>query len=104
MENNSIKKDEEVMRRNKSEIILKLMVYLKPYKLKSFIVILLMIFVMISGIVNPLLLEIAIDDYIASQNVKALIMIGILLVVLNLAACIVSKIRWTMITSITNNI
>ncbi|MGN0026363.1 MAG: ABC transporter transmembrane domain-containing protein, partial [Clostridium sp.] len=104
MENNSIKKDEEVMRRNKSEIILKLMVYLKPYKLKSFIVILLMILVMISGIVNPLLLEIAIDDYIANQNVKALIMIGILLVVLNLAAWIVSKIRWTMITSITNNI
>ena len=104
MENNSIKKDEEVTRRSKSEIVLKLMVYLKPYKLKAFIVILLMIFVMISGIVNPLLLGIAIDDYIVNQNVKGLIMIGIFLVVLNLAAWILSKIRWTMITSITNNI
>ena len=62
MEINSIKKDEEVMRRSKSEITLKLLEYLKPYKLKSFIVILLMIFVMISGIVNPLLLEVAIDN------------------------------------------
>ncbi|MDU5106328.1 ABC transporter ATP-binding protein [Clostridium sp.] len=104
MENNVIKKDEEIMRRNKSEIIIKLLAYLKPYKLKSFIVILLMIFVMISGIVNPLLLKIAIDDYIVDQNVTALIIIGVLLVVLNLAAWIVSKIRWTMITSITNNI
>ena len=104
MENNSMKKDEEVSRRSKSEIVLKLMVYLKPYKLKAFIVVLLMIFVMISGIVNPLLLGIAIDDYIVNQNVKGLIMIGIFLVVLNLAAWILSKIRWTMITSITNNI
>ncbi|MCF0148863.1 MAG: ABC transporter ATP-binding protein, partial [Clostridium sp.] len=104
MKNNSIKKDEEVMRRSKSEIIVKLLAYLKPYKLQSFIVILLMIFVMISGIVNPLLLKIAIDDYIVTENVQALVMIGVLLVVLNLAAWIVSKIRWTMITSITNNI
>ena len=104
MEKNLIKKDEEVMRRSKSEIILKLMVYLKPYKLKSFIVMLLMIFVMLSGIVNPLLLEVAIDDYVVNQNVEGLIMIGVALIGLNLAAWIVSKIRWTMITSITNNI
>ena len=104
MENNSIKKDEEVMRRSKSEITLKLLEYLKPYKLKSFVVILLMIFVMISGIVNPLLLEVAIDKYVVNKNVNGLIIIGGALIVLNLLAWILSKIRWTLITSITNDI
>ena len=104
MENNSIKKDEEVMRRSKSEITLKLLEYLRPYKLKSFIVILLMIFVMISGIVNPLLLEVAIDNYVVNKDIKGLFFIGVALIVLNLIAWVLSKIRWTMITSITNNI
>ncbi len=104
MENNSIKKDEEVIRRSKSEITVKLFKYLKPYKLKSFIVIVLMILVMISGIVNPLLLEIAIDDYVVNKNVSGLFIIGGALIGLNLLAWILSKIRWTLITSITNNI
>ncbi|MGG7143333.1 ABC transporter ATP-binding protein [Clostridium nigeriense] len=92
------------MRRSKSEITLKLLEYLKPYKLKSFIVILLMIFVMISGIVNPLLLEVAIDNYVVNKDIKGLFIIGVALIVLNLIAWVLSKIRWTMITSITNNI
>ena len=105
MENtNLIKKDEEVMRRSKSEITVKLLEYLKPYKFKSFIVILLMIFVMISSIVNPLLLKIAIDKYVVNKDVKGLVLIGVILIVLNLIAWGLSKVRWNMITSITNNI
>ena len=74
---NNINKDEEVMRRSKSEITIKLLTYLKPYKLKSFLVVLLMIFVMICEIVNPLLLKIAIDDYVGSRKVNGLIVIGV---------------------------
>ena len=101
---NNINKDEEVMRRSKSEITIKLLTYLKPYKLKSFLVVLLMIFVMICEIVNPLLLKIAIDDYVGSRKVNGLIVIGVSLLSLNLVAWELSKIRWNMITSITNNI
>ena len=101
---NNINKDEEVMRRSKSEITIKLLTYLKPYKLKSFLVVLLMIFVMVCEIVNPLLLKIAIDDYVGSRNVNGLIVIGVSLLSLNLVAWGLSKIRWNMITSITNNI
>ena len=104
MENNSMKKDESVMRRSKSEITIKLLEYLKPYKFKSFVVIILMIFVMISSIVNPLLLKIAIDKYVVNKDVKGLVLIGAVLIGLNLLAWILSKVRWTMITSITNNI
>ncbi|EKY22142.1 MAG: ABC transporter ATP-binding protein [Clostridium celatum] len=104
MGSNSIKKDEEVMRRSKREITAKLLTYLKPYKFKAFIVVLLMIFVMVCGIVNPLLLEVAIDDYVANNDTKGLILIGVALIGLNLVAWILSRIRWSMITSITNNI
>ena len=104
MGSNSIKKDEEVMIRSKREITAKLLTYLKPYKFKAFIVVLLMIFVMVCGIVNPLLLEVAIDDYVANNDTKGLILIGVALIGLNLVAWILSRIRWSMITSITNNI
>lgn len=99
-----IKKDEEIMRRSKREITGKLLKYLKPYRFKSFVVVILMLLVMICEIVNPLLLKIAIDDFVVNKNVKGLIVIGISLVLLNLMGWIVSKIRWKMITSITNNI
>lgn len=104
MESNLIKKDEEIMRRSKSEITLKLIEYLKPYKLKSFIVVLLMIFVMISAIVNPLLLKVAIDKYVVRKDVNGLMFIGLALIILNLVAWALSKIRWTILTSVTNNI
>ena len=83
---NNINKDEEIMTRSKSEITMKLLTYLKPYKLKSFFVVLLMIFVMVCEIVNPLLLKIAIDDYVGSKNVNGLIVIGVSLLSLNLLA------------------
>ena len=62
-----------------------------------------MIFVMVCDIVNPLLLKIAIDDYVGSKNVNGLMIIGFLLS-LNLLAWGLSKIRWNMITNITNSI
>ena len=74
---NNINKDEEIMTRSKREIIMKLLTYLKPYKLKSFFVVLLMIFVMVCEIVNPLLLKIALDDHVGSKNVNGLIVIGV---------------------------
>ena len=101
---NNINKDEEVMRRSKSEITIKLLSYLKPYKASSLIVVLLMLFVMMCEIVNPLLLKIAIDNFVANKNVNGLIIIGGSLISLNLIAWVLSKIRWKMITSITNNI
>lgn len=101
---NNINKDEEVMRRSKSEITVKLLSYLKPYKLKSFVVVLLMLFIMMCEIVNPLLLKVAIDNYVVNKNVNGMILIGVSLLSLNLVAWGLSRLRWKMITSVTNNI
>ena len=104
MGKNTMKSDEETMRRSKSEIVGRLLVHLKPYTLKSIIVILLMVFVILCGILNPYLLKVAIDNNIVNRDVNGLIEIGILLVSINLISWVLSRIRWRMISEITNNI
>lgn len=101
---NNIEKDEEIVRRSKKEIIIRLMAYLKPYKAKSMIVILLMIFVMLCNVVNPYLLQQAIDVHVVNKDINGILLIGGLLLIINIFAWIASKIRWTMISKITNNI
>ena len=101
---NNIEKDEEIVRRSKKEIIIRLMAYLKPYKAKSMIVILLMILVMLCNVVNPYLLQQAIDVYVVNKDINGILLIGVILLVINIFAWIASKIRWTMISKITNNI
>ena len=101
---NNIEKDEEIVRRSKREIIIRLIAYLKPYKAKSMIVILLMILVMLCNVVNPYLLQQAIDVYVVNKDINGILLIGGLLLIINIFAWIASKIRWTMISKITNNI
>ncbi|MBS7132350.1 ABC transporter ATP-binding protein [Clostridium sp.] len=104
MAKNSTKQDEKVTRRSKKDIIIRLSKYLKPYKKQSIIVILLMFFVMLCSVINPYLLKVAIDDKVVNKDVSGLILIGVVLVVLNLIAWVFSRIRWNMISEITNNI
>lgn len=101
---NNIEKDEEIVRRSKREIIIRLIAYLKPHKAKSMIVILLMILVMLCNVVNPYLLQQAIDVYVFNKDINGILLIGGILLVINIFAWIASKIRWTMISKITNNI
>ena len=101
---NAIEKDEKISSSKRIDIIKRLLKYLSPYKGKSIIVILLMVFVMICGIVNPYLLKIAIDEKVPENDINGIILIGLSLLSLNTLAWILSKIRWTMIYSITNNI
>lgn len=104
MGSNAINKDEQTLKRSKIEIIERLFVYLKPHRSKTIIVILLMIFVMMCSIINPYLLQIAIDDYVGNKNVNGLLGIGVILVIINIFAWILSRIRWRMISEVTNTV
>ncbi len=104
MGSNSINKDEQTLKRSKVEIIKRLSIYLKPHKAKTIIVILLMIFVMMCSIINPYLLQIAIDNHVENKNIKGLLVIGLILLSLNAFAWILSRIRWKMISEITNTV
>lgn len=104
MGSNLINKDEETLKRSKIEIIKRLFIYLKPHKTKTIIVIFLMISVMMCSIINPYLLQIAIDSHIGSNNIKGLIVIGVIIVCINAFAWFLSRIRWKMISEITNTV
>ena len=104
MANNSIKRDENGTMRSKSILIIRLLKYLKPYRFKTFIGILLMIFVMLCGVLNPYLLGIAIDVNVANRDMNGLLTIGLVLVILNCISWVISRIRWTLVASITNKV
>ena len=104
MGKNTMNSDEKITRRSKGELIKRLLVYLKPYKWKSIVVIFLMLFVILCGVINPYLLKIAIDSNVANNDIGGLLKIGFLLVVINLISWVISRIRWKMISEITNNI
>ena len=85
-------------------LIPRLLGYLKPYKKQTFIAIMLMIISMFCNIVNPYLLKIAIDTYIAQKNMQGLLGIGGILLVLSLLIWYLSKTYTVMIAKITNTI
>ncbi|CDM70169.1 ABC transporter, ATP-binding/permease protein [Clostridium bornimense] len=101
---NAIERDEKISSRKRIDIIKRLLKYLSPYSGRSIIVILLMVFVMLCGIINPYLLKVAIDEKVPNNDINGIILIGLSLLSLNILAWILSRIRWTMIYSITNNI
>jgi len=104
MAKNTVKQDEDLQRHSKLEITTRLLGYLKPYKFKAAWIVLLMIFVMICGILNPYLLKIAIDNNIANGDINGLLIIGVILLVLNILAAMATRIRIISMSSITNNI
>ena len=85
---NAIEKDEKISSSKRIDIIKRLLKYLSPYKGKSIIVILLMVFVMICGIVNPYLLKIAIDEKVPENDINGIILIGLSILSLNTLAWI----------------
>lgn len=101
---NAVKQDEELKNHSNKEIIVRLLSYLKDFKFKVVIVILLMIFVMVCGLLNPKLLQVSIDKYVGTKNLKGILYMGIILLVLNFFSMIASKIRIRMMSSVTNSI
>lgn len=104
MAKNTIKQDEELKNHSNREIIYRLLGYLKPYKLKVLVVLILLIFVMVSGLLNPYLLKIAIDEFIGNKNLNGLVFIGVGMLAYNFLAMLASRLRMNTMASITNEI
>lgn len=96
------RENEEI--RSKKEIVFRLFSYLKDYKKESVISIILMGLITISNNLNPYLMKIAIDNNIKNKDIKGLVYIGIFLVVVNIFTLVFSKIKWKVISYITNSI
>lgn len=89
---------------SRKTLIKRLLAYLKPYKIQTCIAIFLLIITMLCNVINPYLLEIAIDKYIANGDFKGLFAIGGILIVLNLISWFISYGRIKIIAKVTNEI
>lgn len=96
------RENEEI--RSKKEIVFRLFSYLKDYKKESVISIILMGLITISNNLNPYLMKIAIDNNIKNKDIKGLVYIGLFLVVVNIFTLIFLKIKWKIISYVTNSI
>ncbi|KLO22465.1 MULTISPECIES: ABC transporter ATP-binding protein [unclassified Marinitoga] len=92
------------MKFEKLNIIFRIFSYLKPFLLKTVFVIFLMIIVMIINLINPYFFKVAIDKYIANNDLNGLFMIGGLILLLNIIALFLSRIRIIEMGKITNKI
>lgn len=101
---NSYREDEHMENSDKKKIIIRLFSYLKNYK-KSVIGVLLCMAVTVAiQLVNPLLIEEAIDHHIAVGDYRGLMEIGIFAVALNILFLTMVKVRMYVMSKISNDV
>lgn len=101
---NTTKRDEDSVQVSKIKTIRRLFTYLKPYKKQIVLVLIIMLISVVIGVINPLIIETALDDYIAPGNIKGLWKIIIFAIVLNLILIVCVRIRTVMMSKLCNRI
>ena len=101
---NSIKDDEEVSQVKKSITIKRLLSYLFRYKKTIAVVLLIMAYCVGISLVNPLIIESAIDDYITPGNIKGMVILVLIALLLNVVKVVLVKIRMYLMSKMTNSI
>ncbi|EQB90100.1 ATP-binding cassette subfamily B protein [Clostridium punense] len=104
MAKNTVKQDEKVISLKNKEIFLRLISYLRPFKIKVIFILLLMIVIMISGLLSPMILQIAIDNYIDTKNIVGMLVISGVLLALNIVSMYSQRASILQMNKITNNI
>jgi ATP-binding cassette subfamily B protein len=89
---------------SKIEIIKRLLVYVKPYKMKVIFVIFLLLIVMACGTLTPYLMKLSIDTFVAEKDIKSLLFLGGALILVNILSMLISGIRTIAMSKITNQI
>lgn len=104
MAKNTVNQDEKVVSLKGKDIFTRLFKYMKPYRLRIVGILSLMLVVTGVGLLSPMLLKIAIDDFIGAKNVKGLALIGGGLITLNLISMYASKFATFNMNKTTHNI
>lgn len=104
MAKNTVNQDEKVIALKGKVIFSRLINYMKPYSLRIAAVLFLMLIVTGVGLLSPMLLKLAIDDFIEAKNVKGLALVGVGLIALNLISMYASKFATFNMNKTTHNI
>ncbi|HBM80126.1 MAG TPA: multidrug ABC transporter ATP-binding protein, partial [Clostridiaceae bacterium] len=104
MAKNTFREDEELKKSVNIKIIIRLLKYMKDYKIEIAKTLFYMAIVVICSLLNPYILKIAIDNNIRYRDVKGLIIIGIIMIIMNILSMICSRLRIFTMSKVTNNI
>ena len=101
---NSYKEDEQSIERSKLQTLKRLFSYLFAYKGQILLVLLIMGYGVTVSLVNPLIMEAAIDDHIAIKDWNGLYKLLGIALILNLALVVTVKIRMYIMAKVCNRI
>ena len=101
---NSYRKDETTITAGKAATLARLVSYLLAYKKQIAGVLLIMAFCVFVNLVNPLIMESAVDDYISAGDLSGLSRLILIAVLLNLVMVAGIKIRMYVMAKVCNNI
>lgn len=101
---NAIKDDEYMRNVDKKNTLVRLFRYLLAYKLPITGVLLIMLVTVAISILNPLLIERAVDVHIAEGDMKGLYLLGAFALGINVIFVILVKLRMYLMAKISNNV
>ena len=101
---NSFREDEHIQATDAKKIVARLFGYLKRYPKEITIIMIAMVFTVGISLLNPILIESAIDDYVAALNFQGLLRLAVFAVIINIIYVVMVKIRMYVMSYISNNI
>ncbi len=101
---NSYKDDEQSVERGKAQTLMRLFRYLLAYKWQIILVLLIMGYGVLISLVNPLIMESAIDDHIAVGDLSGLYKLLAVALALNLLLVVTVKLRMYIMAKVCNEI
>ncbi len=104
MARNATKQDEQISNKTKRETLFRLFQYLFGYKKTIAVVMLLMAATTTIVLLNPIILERAIDVHIANKDSEGLIKLGILGITLNVLLILLIKLRMYLMAKVSNDV
>ncbi len=101
---NAVRDDENSVSTGKVKTLLRLFKYLLSYKKEIFFVLIIMACTVTISLINPLIVEHAIDVNIANHDINGLVKLGIFAIVLNIIFILLVKLRMYIMARISNNV
>ena len=101
---NSFREDEKINSTDEKKIISRLFRYLKGYILEIIVILIAMAITVGINLINPLLIEDAIDKYIANSDFNGLVKLVIFAVVINVICIMMVRVRMYVMSLVSNKI
>ncbi len=101
---NAIRDDEKSVSTGKLKTLLRLFKYLLTYRKEIILVLIIMAGTVSISLINPLIVEYAIDVNIANHDINGLVRLGIFAIILNLIFIFLVKLRMYIMAKISNNV